>query len=34
LSHRFIVVVTLTSLLFWSLLGVATSIAFERIGRA
>ena len=33
LSHRFIVVVTLTSLLFWALLGVATSIAFERISR-
>ena len=33
LSHRFIVVVTLTSLLFWSLLGVATSIAFGRIAR-
>jgi len=31
LAHRFIVVVTLTSLLFWALLGVATSIAFERI---
>ena len=33
LSHRFIVVVTLTSLLFWALLGVATSIAFGRIAR-
>ena len=33
LSHRFFVVVTLTSLLFWALLGVATSIAFERISR-
>jgi cobalt transporter subunit CbtA len=33
LSHRFVVVVTLTSLLFWALLGVATSIAFERISR-
>jgi predicted cobalt transporter CbtA len=33
LSHRFIVVVTLTSLLFWALLGVATSITFERISR-
>ena len=33
LSHRFIVVVTLTSLLFWALLGVATSVAFERISR-
>jgi predicted cobalt transporter CbtA len=27
------VVVTLTSLLFWALLGVATSLAFERISR-
>jgi len=34
LSHRFIVVVTLTSLLFWALLGVATSLAFERISRS
>jgi cobalt transporter subunit CbtA len=33
LSHRFIVVVTLTSLLFWALLGVSTSIAFGRISR-
>src|SRR4051794_19237706 len=33
LSHRFIFVVTLTSLLFWALLGVATSVAFERIAR-
>ncbi len=33
LSHRFIVVVTITSLLFWALLGVATSVAFERISR-
>jgi cobalt transporter subunit CbtA len=33
LSHRFVVVVTLTSLLFWALLGVATSIAFRRIAR-
>ena len=33
LSHRFIVVVTLTSLLFWTLLGVTTSIAFGRIAR-
>jgi cobalt transporter subunit CbtA len=33
LSHRFIVVVTLTSLLFWALLGVATSVVFERISR-
>ena len=33
LSHRFIVVVTLTSLLFWALLGVSTSIAFGRVSR-
>jgi len=33
LSHRFIVVVTLTSLLFWALLGVSTSVAFRRISR-
>ena len=33
LSHRFIVVVTLTSLLFWALLGVSTSVAFGRISR-
>jgi cobalt transporter subunit CbtA len=33
LSHRFVVVVTLTSLLFWALLGVSTSIAFVRISR-
>ena len=33
LSHRFVVVVTLTSLLFWALLGVATSITFGRISR-
>jgi cobalt transporter subunit CbtA len=33
LSHHFIVVVTLTSLLFWALLGVSTSIAFGRISR-
>jgi cobalt transporter subunit CbtA len=33
LSHRFIVVVTLTSLLFWALLGVCTSIAYGRISR-
>lgn len=32
-SHRFVVVVTLTSLLFWALLGVSTSIAFKRITR-
>jgi len=29
LSHRFVVMVTLTSLLFWALLGVSTSIAFS-----
>ena len=34
LSHRFIVVVTLTSLLFWALLGVSTSVAFGRISRS
>jgi cobalt transporter subunit CbtA len=34
LSHRFVVVVVMTSLLFWALLGVATSVAFGRIGRA
>jgi predicted cobalt transporter CbtA len=34
LSHRFIVVVTLTSLLFWALLGVCTSIAFGRVSRS
>jgi cobalt transporter subunit CbtA len=33
LSHRFVVIVTLTSLLFWALLGVSTSIAFVRISR-
>lgn len=33
LSHQFIVAVTLTSLLFWTLLGVCTSITFERISR-
>ena len=33
LSHKFIVVVTLTSLLFWALLGVSTGIAFGRISR-
>ena len=31
LSHQFVVAVTLTSLLFWALLGVAASMAFERI---
>jgi cobalt transporter subunit CbtA len=33
LSHRFVVVVTLTNLLFWALLGVCTSIAYGRISR-
>lgn len=33
LSHRFVVVVTLTSLLFWALLGVSTSVALERVPR-
>ncbi len=33
LSHAFIVTVTLTSLLFWALLGVATSLAFRRFSR-
>lgn len=34
LSHSFVVAATLTSLLFWALLGVLTSIAFRRISRA
>jgi len=34
LSHSFIVAVTLTSLLFWALLGVATSVAYARLSRA
>jgi cobalt transporter subunit CbtA len=33
LSQRFVVVVTLTSLLFWALLGVSTSITFRRISQ-
>lgn len=33
LSHRFVVVVTLTSLVFWILLGICSSLAFARIGR-
>ena len=33
LSHQFIVAVMLTSLLFWALLGVATSLAFTRLSR-
>jgi cobalt transporter subunit CbtA len=34
LSHGFVVAATLTSLLFWALLGVLTSVAFRRISRA
>jgi cobalt transporter subunit CbtA len=34
LSHQFVVAATMTSLLFWALLGVLTSIAFKRISRA
>jgi len=34
LSHSFVVAATLTSLLFWALLGVLTSIAFRRMSRA
>jgi len=34
LSHSFVVAATLTSLLFWALLGVVTSITFRRISRA
>ncbi|WP_441241634.1 CbtA family protein [Tardiphaga sp. 768_D3_N2_1] len=34
LSHSFVVAAVLTSLLFWALLGVLTSIAFQRISRA
>jgi cobalt transporter subunit CbtA len=33
LSHSFVVAAVLTSLLFWALLGVLTSIAFRRISR-
>jgi cobalt transporter subunit CbtA len=33
LSHQFVVTVVLTGLLFWSLLGIATSLAFERVSR-
>jgi cobalt transporter subunit CbtA len=33
LSQRFIVVVTMTSLLFWALLGISTSIVYGRISR-
>jgi cobalt transporter subunit CbtA len=34
LSHRFVVVVTVTSLVFWVFLGVCSSVAFGRMGRA
>jgi cobalt transporter subunit CbtA len=34
LSHSFVVAATLTSLLFWALLGTLTSIAFRRLSRA
>lgn len=34
LSHSFVVAVTLTSLLFWALLGVSTSLAFTRKSRS
>jgi cobalt transporter subunit CbtA len=33
LLHNFVVAATLTSLLFWALLGVATSLAFRRMSR-
>ncbi|TAI66018.1 CbtA family protein [Bradyrhizobium sp. Leo170] len=33
LSHQFVVTVVLTGLLFWSLLGIATSLAFEKVSR-
>lgn len=33
LSHSFVVMVTLTSLLFWILLGVSSSIVFGRVSR-
>lgn len=33
LSHSFVVAVTLTSLLFWVLLGVSTSLAFTHMSR-
>lgn len=33
LSHSFVVAAVLTSLLFWALLGVLTSVAFQRISR-
>jgi cobalt transporter subunit CbtA len=34
LLHSFVVAATLTSLLFWALLGVATSLAFRRFSRS
>jgi cobalt transporter subunit CbtA len=34
LSHRFVVAVTLSGLLFWGLLGVTTSMAFGRLSRS
>jgi cobalt transporter subunit CbtA len=34
LSHRFVVVVTITSLVFWVFLGVCSSVTFGRMGRA
>jgi cobalt transporter subunit CbtA len=34
LSHNFVVAVTLTSLLFWALLGISTSLALTRISRS
>jgi predicted cobalt transporter CbtA len=34
LSHSFVVAVTMTSLLFWLLLGVSTSLAFTRMSRS
>jgi cobalt transporter subunit CbtA len=34
LLHSFVVAATLTSLLFWALLGVITSIAFKRVSRS
>jgi cobalt transporter subunit CbtA len=33
LSHRFVVIVTLTSLLFWVFLGIGSAVAFGRIIR-
>jgi cobalt transporter subunit CbtA len=34
LLHNFVVAATLTSLLFWALLGVCTSVAFRRMSRS